>query len=37
MAAPLALVSGGTRTVFARPPMRPTTLVFDELRLADTP
>ncbi|WP_442775873.1 adenosine nucleotide hydrolase [Sphaerotilus montanus] len=37
MAAPLALVSGGTRTVFARPPMRPTTLVFDELRLADAP
>ena len=37
MAAPLVLTSHGLHTVAARPPMRPTTLVFDELRLAEGP
>lgn len=35
MAAPLALTSAGTRTAASRPPMRPTTFVFDELVVSE--
>jgi uncharacterized protein (TIGR00290 family) len=37
MAAPLRLVSGGPRQAPSRPPMRPTTFVFDDPRLAASP
>ncbi|MEY2874688.1 MAG: hypothetical protein RLZZ373_2059 [Pseudomonadota bacterium] len=37
MSAPLRLVSDGRRQAASRPPMRPTTFVFDDPRLVDAP